>query len=218
MAFLGKFHVSFRCVFQTAYWFLLLLCKHFQIFHISPVFLCPERMQHRIKDSFWTSLMGESCQPEAVCRGGLCCYQNFSPENSFLYSILTHFVAVSCSVMSDSSQPHGLQHARLPCPSPSPRVCLNSCPWVSDAIWPSPPLLPSSPFVFSLSQHQGLFQWFRSSHQVTKVLELQLQHQSFQWNQFNSVQPLSRVWLFGTPWTSLSITNSQSLLKLMSIE
>lgn len=32
--------------------FLLLLCKHFQIFHISPVFLCPERMQHRIEDSF----------------------------------------------------------------------------------------------------------------------------------------------------------------------
>ena len=148
MAFLGKFHVSFRCVFQTAYWFLLLLCKHFQIFHISPVFLCPERMQHRIKDSFWTSLMGESCQPEAVCRGGLCCYQNFSPENSFLYSILTHFVAVSCSVMSDSSQPHGLQHARLPCPSPSPRVCLNSCPlsqWCYLTIWSS-----AAPFSFCL--------------------------------------------------------------------
>ena len=34
----------------------------------------------------------------------------------------------SCSVVSDSSQPHGLQHTRLPCPSPSPRVCSNSCP------------------------------------------------------------------------------------------
>ena len=34
----------------------------------------------------------------------------------------------SCSVMSDSLQPHGLQHTRLPCPSPSPRVCSNSCP------------------------------------------------------------------------------------------
>ena len=34
----------------------------------------------------------------------------------------------SCSVMFDSLQPHGLQHARLPCPSPSPRACLNSCP------------------------------------------------------------------------------------------
>ena len=34
----------------------------------------------------------------------------------------------SCSVVSDSLQPHGLQHSRHPCPSPSPRVCSNSCP------------------------------------------------------------------------------------------
>ena len=34
----------------------------------------------------------------------------------------------SCSVMSDSLQPHGLQHARLPCPSPTPEACSNSCP------------------------------------------------------------------------------------------
>ena len=37
------------------------------------------------------------------------------------------------------------------------------------------------PFAFSLSQHQGLLQWISSLHQVAKVLELQLQHQSFQW-------------------------------------
>ena len=53
--------------------------------------------------------------------------------------------------------------------------------WVSDAIQPSHPLLsPSSP-TSSLSQHQGLFQWVSPSHQVAKVLEFQLQHQSFQW-------------------------------------
>ena len=51
--------------------------------------------------------------------------------------------------------------------------------WVSDAIQPSHPLLPTSPVAFNLCQHQGLFQWVRSSHQVGKVLELQLQ--SFQW-------------------------------------
>ena len=45
----------------------------------------------------------------------------------------------------------------------------------------SHPLPPSSPFAFNLSQHHGLFQWVGSSHQVPKVLELQLQHQSFQW-------------------------------------
>ena len=53
--------------------------------------------------------------------------------------------------------------------------------WVDDAIQSSHPLSsPSSP-AFSLSQHQGLFQWVSSSLQVAKVLEFQLQHQSFQW-------------------------------------
>ena len=53
--------------------------------------------------------------------------------------------------------------------------------WVGDAIQPSPPLLSPSPPALNLSQHQGLFKWVRSLHQVAKVLELQLQHQFFQW-------------------------------------
>ena len=55
--------------------------------------------------------------------------------------------------------------------------------WVSDAIQPSNPLLPHSPFAFNLSQHLDLFQRVSSLHQVAKVLELELelQHQSFQW-------------------------------------
>ena len=76
---------------------------------------------------------------------------------------------------------HGLQHARLLCPSWSPRVCSNSCPlsqWchptISYSVAPSPPAL-------NPSQHQGLFQWVGSSHQGANVWELQLQHQSFQW-------------------------------------
>ena len=51
---------------------------------------------------------------------------------------------------------------------------------LSDAIQSSHPLSPPSP-AFNLSQHQGLFQWVSSLHQVTKALEFQLQHQSFQW-------------------------------------
>ena len=53
--------------------------------------------------------------------------------------------------------------------------------WVSDNIQTSHPLSPPSSPAFNLSQHQGLFQWAGSSHQLAKVLELQLQHQSFQW-------------------------------------
>ena len=53
---------------------------------------------------------------------------------------------------------------------------------VGDAIQPSHPLLSPSPPAFNLPQHQGLFQWVSSLHQVAKVLELQLQHQSFQYS------------------------------------
>ena len=53
--------------------------------------------------------------------------------------------------------------------------------WVRDAMQPSHPLSSPSPPAFNLSQHQGLFKRVSSSHQVAKVLEFQLQHQSLQW-------------------------------------
>ena len=52
---------------------------------------------------------------------------------------------------------------------------------VDDAIQPSHPLSSPSPPALNLSQHQGLFKWVSSSHHMAKVLEFQLQHQSFQW-------------------------------------
>ena len=83
------------------------------------------------------------------------------------------------SVVSDSLRPHESQRARPPCPSPTPRIHSDSRPssqWCHPAISTSVVLFSS---VFNFSQHQGLFQWVRSSHQVAKILELQ--HQSFQW-------------------------------------
>ena len=53
--------------------------------------------------------------------------------------------------------------------------------WVSDAIQSSHPLSSPPPLTFDLSQHQVLFRWVSSSHQVAKILEFQLQRQSFQW-------------------------------------
>ena len=101
----------------------------------------------------------------------------------FLPYFCTTFISAqfSLSVMSDSLQPHESQHARPPCPSPTPRVYSNSCPssrWCHPAI--SSSVIPFSSCPQSL-QHQGLFQWVDSSHEVAKVLEFQLQHQSFQW-------------------------------------
>ena len=52
--------------------------------------------------------------------------------------------------------------------------------WVGDAIQPFHPLSSLSPPTFNICQHQGLFRWVSSLHQVAKVLEFQLQHQSFQ--------------------------------------
>ena len=90
------------------------------------------------------------------------------------------FSQFSRSVVSDSLPPHGLWQARPPCPSPTLRVYSNSC---SLSRWCHPTISPSvvpSPHALNLSQHQGLFPWVGSSHQVAKVLELQFQHQSFQ--------------------------------------
>ena len=90
-------------------------------------------------------------------------------------------VQFSRSVVSGSLQPHESQQARPPCPSQTPRVYSNSCPssqWCHPAI--SSSVVPFSSCPLSLPT-QGLFQWVNSSHQVAKVLELQLQHQSFQW-------------------------------------
>ena len=53
--------------------------------------------------------------------------------------------------------------------------------WISDAIQPAHPLSLPSPPALNLSQHQGLFKWVSSLYQVAKVLEFQLQHQSFHW-------------------------------------
>ena len=75
--------------------------------------------------------------------------------------------------------------------------------WVGDAIQPSHPLSSPSPPAFNLSQHQGLFQWVSSSHQVAKVLEFQLQHQSFQW-------------IFRTDWTGWTSLQSKRLSRVFS--
>ena len=98
-----------------------------------------------------------------------------------LYYWATSSVQFSHSVVSDSLWHHEPQHARPPCPSPTPGVHPKPCSsswWchltISSLSSPSPPDL-------NLSQHQGLFKWVSSSHEVAKVLEFQFQHQSFQW-------------------------------------
>ena len=81
-------------------------------------------------------------------------------------------------IVSDSLRPHEPQHARPPCASPIPETTQIHLHSAGEAIQSSHPLSSPSP-ALNLAQHQSLFKWVSSSHQVAKLLELQLQHQSF---------------------------------------
>ena len=79
--------------------------------------------------------------------------------------------------------------------------------WVGDVLQPSHLLSSPSPSTFNLSQHQGLFKWVSSSHQMAKVLQFQLQHQSFQWI-FRTDFPLG--------WTGRVSLQSKGLSRVFS--
>ena len=100
----------------------------------------------------------------------LCSQMHFSVQFSSVAQLcLTLFNPMGCSMPG------------LPVHHQFPQFGQTHVHWVGDAIQPSHPLSPPSPPAFNLSQHQSLFKWVSSSHQVAKVLEFQLQHQSFQW-------------------------------------
>ena len=88
-------------------------------------------------------------------------------------------VTQSCPTLGD---PMDCSTPGLPVHHQLPEFTQTHVHWVGDAIQPFHPLqLSPSPPAFSLSQHQGLFKWVSSLHQVAKVLEFQLQYQSLQW-------------------------------------
>ena len=93
---------------------------------------------------------------------------------SFQFSSVTQSCPTLCDPM-DCSTPGLPVHHQLP---ESTQTHVHG---VGDAIQPSHPLSSPSPPALNLSQHQGLFKWVRSLHQVAKVLEFQLQYQSYQW-------------------------------------
>ena len=105
----------------------------------------------------------------------------FLPDSSaFLVILSIHFssVAQSCPTLCD---PLDCSTPGFPVLHQLPELTQTHVHRVGDAIQPFHPLSSTSPPAFNLSQHQGLFQWVSSSHQVAKVSEFQLQHQSFQW-------------------------------------
>ena len=101
----------------------------------------------------------------------------FSFARSKSYPVQFSSVQLSHSVVSDSLWPHEPQHARPPCPSPTPGVYPNSHP----LNWWCHPTLSASVVPFSsalnLSQHQGLFKWVSSSHQLAKEIYINVFNQ-----------------------------------------
>ena len=96
----------------------------------------------------------------------------------FRISLLVQFSSVtqSCLTFSD---PMDCSTPDIPVHHQLPEFRQTHVHWVGDAIQPSHLLSPLSPPALNLFSHQSLFQWVSSSHQVAKVLELQLQHQSY---------------------------------------
>ena len=90
------------------------------------------------------------------------------------FSSVTQLCPTRCNPMNRST-------LGLPVHHQLPEFTQTHVHRVGDAIQPSHPLSSPSPPAPNPSQHQGLFQWVSASHEVAKVLEFQLQHQSFQW-------------------------------------
>ena len=114
-----------------------------------------------------------SCAQLCATQWTVACQESFSSNTLIQFSLATQSYPTVCNPM-DCSTPGFPVHYQLP------ELTQTRVHCVGDAIQPSHPLSSPSPPALNLSQHQGLFKWVSSSHQVAKVLELQLQHQSFQ--------------------------------------
>ena len=141
-------------------------------------------VHHQLPELTQTHVYSQWCHP-TISSAGIpfsFCLQSFPasgsfPKSQFFTSVQFSAVTQSCLTLCDP----------MDCNTPDftvndqlPEFTQTHVHWVGDAIQPSHPLSSPSPPAFNLSQHQGLFQWVTYSQRVTKALEFQLQHQSFQ--------------------------------------
>ena len=129
----------------------------------------------------------------------------------YIHNGIFSSVQSSHSVVSDSLWPHGLQHTRPPCPSPTPGAGWNSCPLSHPTISSSVVPFSSCPQSFPASWFFPMSQLFAS---VGKVLELKLHYQSFQWI-FRTEFP--EHWLVGSPCSPRNSQESSQTPQFKSI-
>ena len=152
--------------------------KFFKAFLMTPIHGLIQKPQVEIL--LWSSA---PWTPKTDLGPSLCFWQHCIPPKwgliilcyicllSFPAWLCCYSVAISCPTLCDS----------IDCSTPGfpdlcylPELAQTRVLWLHDAIQPSHPLSPPCPPAFNLSQHPGLFQWVSSSHQVAKVLDLQL--------------------------------------------
>ena len=123
-------------------------------------------------------IYSSNCWPIIISKHILLCFNVSHLSQTWDYSVQFSSVAQSCPTPCD---PMNRRTPGLPVHHQLPEFTQTHVHRVGDAIQPSHPLLSPSPSTPNPSQHQGLFQWVNSLHEVAKVLQFQLQHQSFQW-------------------------------------
>ena len=138
----------------------------------------------RTRYSSWTLAVNETC----LSSWSLQSHEFEKTENKqgkliFIGRYMTISIFSSVQLLSHVRlcDPMNCSTPGLPVHHQLPEFTQTHAHWVGDAIQPSHPLSSPSPPAPNPSQHQGLFQWVNSLHQVAKVLEFQLQHWSFQW-------------------------------------
>ena len=139
-------------------------CKHSQYFYFGSI---PVNLISFLSTIFPT-------EPLKFLMGSLISFETEAANYFIQFSSVAQSCPALCDPMSHSTPGLHVHHQFL-------ESTQTHAHGVSDAIQPFYALLSPSPPALNLSQHQGLFKWVSSSYQVAKVLEFQLQHQSFQW-------------------------------------
>ena len=154
-------------------------CPTLQPHRLLPARLLCGIFQARILEWVATSFSkGSSWPRDWTCVSHISCTGTVTMHSDINLGVQFSSVTQSCLTLWD---PMNCSTPGLPVHHQLPESTQTHVHWVGDAIQPSHPLLSPSPPALNLSQHQGLFKWVSSSHEVAKVLEFQLQNQSCQW-------------------------------------